>query len=225
MACQVLLETNLNSFLLPCRVISVLGIFHLPLQLHFSPCSAAERLISMGCVYLAPLSFGSPLCSGPRRRPEGRRREAGVVISWFLLCGAVAWPWQLSPTHRLVVTLSWSHNPGFKKVTIGLPKLRGTFSTLLCFLHKKGLDIGQGFPGQESAVKNLPAVHETQETWVIRFNSWVGEIWRRAWQPTPVSLPGESYGQRSLVGYGPQGLRESDTTEMTWHAHIDGPMI
>ena len=26
--------------------------------------------------------------------------------------------------------------------------------------------------------------------------------WRRAWQPTPAFLPGESHGQRSLVGYG-----------------------
>ena len=31
--------------------------------------------------------------------------------------------------------------------------------------------------------------------------------------PTPVFLPGESHGQRSLVGYGPQGCKESDTTE------------
>ena len=31
--------------------------------------------------------------------------------------------------------------------------------------------------------------------------------WRRKWQPTPVLLPGESHGQRSLVG------KESDTTE------------
>ena len=29
--------------------------------------------------------------------------------------------------------------------------------------------------------------------------------WRRAWQPTPVFLPGESHGQRSLVGYSPWG--------------------
>ena len=29
--------------------------------------------------------------------------------------------------------------------------------------------------------------------------------WRRAWQPTPVSLPGESHGRRSLVGYSPRG--------------------
>ena len=37
--------------------------------------------------------------------------------------------------------------------------------------------------------------------------------WRRAWQPTPVFLPGESHGQRSLVGYSPWGRQESDTTE------------
>ena len=36
------------------------------------------------------------------------------------------------------------------------------------------------------------------------FDPWVGKIsWRWAWQPTPVFLPGESHGQRSLVGYSP----------------------
>ena len=37
----------------------------------------------------------------------------------------------------------------------------------------------------------------------------------RAWQPTPVFLPGESHGQRSLMAYSPWGHRESDTTEVT----------
>ena len=37
--------------------------------------------------------------------------------------------------------------------------------------------------------------------------------WRREWQPTPVFLPGEFHGQRSLVGYSLWGHRESDTTE------------
>ena len=46
------------------------------------------------------------------------------------------------------------------------------------------------------------------------FDPWVRSIlWRRKWQPTPVLLPGESHGQRSLVGYSPQGRKESDTTE------------
>ena len=43
-----------------------------------------------------------------------------------------------------------------------------------------------------------------------RFHPWVRKIpRRREWQPTPVSLPGESHGQRSLVGYGPRGGKES----------------
>ena len=33
--------------------------------------------------------------------------------------------------------------------------------------------------------------------------------------PTPVLLPGESHGQRSLVGYSPWGHKESDMTEAT----------
>ena len=39
--------------------------------------------------------------------------------------------------------------------------------------------------------------------------------WRRAWQPTPVLLPGKSRGQRSLIGYSPWGRKESDMTEVT----------
>ena len=39
--------------------------------------------------------------------------------------------------------------------------------------------------------------------------------WRRKWQPDPVFLPGESHGQRSLVGCSLWGRRESDTTEVT----------
>ena len=50
-----------------------------------------------------------------------------------------------------------------------------------------------------------------QETWV---QSWVGKIpWRREWLPTPVFLPREFHGQRGLVGYSPQGCKESDMTE------------
>ena len=42
----------------------------------------------------------------------------------------------------------------------------------------------------------------------------VGKIpWRREWQPTPVFLPGEFYGQRSLAGYRYWGRKESDMTE------------
>jgi len=55
-----------------------------------------------------------------------------------------------------------------------------------------------------------------QETERRGFYLWVGKIsWRRAWQPTPVFLPGESHGERNLAGYSPQGCTEFDTTEAT----------
>ena len=50
-------------------------------------------------------------------------------------------------------------------------------------------------------VKNPPAKQSRRHK-KHGFDSWTGEIpWRRAWQPTPVFLPGESHGQRSLVGW------------------------
>ena len=50
-------------------------------------------------------------------------------------------------------------------------------------------------------VKNLPAnAGDIRDT----FDPWVKKIlWRRKWQPTPVFLPVESHGQRSLVSYSP----------------------
>ena len=37
--------------------------------------------------------------------------------------------------------------------------------------------------------------------------------WRREWLPTPLFLPGEFHGERSLEGYSAQGCKESDLTE------------
>ena len=61
------------------------------------------------------------------------------------------------------------------------------------------------------------------------FNPWVRKLpWRREWLSTPVFLPGEFHGQRSLAGYSPWGHKESDTTELLtitlggpqWRLHI-----
>ena len=50
---------------------------------------------------------------------------------------------------------------------------------------------------------------------------WVRKIpWRRAWQPTPILLPGESHGRKSLLGYGPWGDKESDVLkQLSMHTH------
>ena len=63
--------------------------------------------------------------------------------------------------------------------------------------------VTQGFLSG-SVVKNLPPE--------------VGKIpWRKEWLPTPVFLPGESHGQRSLTGYSPWDCKELDMAEVTEH--------
>ena len=63
-------------------------------------------------------------------------------------------------------------------------------------------------------VKNLPANAEGCKR--HGFDPLVRQIpWRRAWQPILVFLPGESQGQRNLVGYAPESNKELDTTEVT----------
>ena len=72
----------------------------------------------------------------------------------------------------------------------------------------KGLEASFYLSLLAQMVKNLPAMQETL------FDPWVRKIpWRREWLPTPVFLPGESQGQRSLVSYRPWGHKELDMTE------------
>ena len=61
--------------------------------------------------------------------------------------------------------------------------------------------LNMGFPGGASGKEPACQCRRPKR---CRFDPWVGKIpWRRAWQPTPVFLPGESHGQRSLVADGP----------------------
>ena len=53
--------------------------------------------------------------------------------------------------------------------------------------------------------KNLPEMQEAQVQPLGREGPQ-----RRSQKPTPVFLPGESHGQRSLAGYSPPGRKESD---------------
>ena len=74
-----------------------------------------------------------------------------------------------------------------------------------------GLIPGRGTKGASlviQMVKSLPAVRET----CVPSLSREGPL-RREWLPTPGFLPGESHGQRSLVGYSPWGCKELDATE------------
>ena len=54
----------------------------------------------------------------------------------------------------------------------------------------------------------------------LGFNLWVRKIpWRRKWQPTSGFLPGESHGQRSLVGYSPWGHSWIQLSQLSTHTY------
>ena len=75
-----------------------------------------------------------------------------------------------------------------------------------------------GLPGGASGKESACQCRRLQR---CRSDPWVKKIpWRRAQQPTPVFFLGESNGQRSLMGYGPQGHKESDMTKATQHSTI-----
>ena len=67
-----------------------------------------------------------------------------------------------------------------------------------------------GFPG---GVSGKEPSCQSRRCKTHGFNPQVRKIpWRRAWQPTPVLLPGKAQGQRSLIGYSPQRLKEANKT-------------
>ena len=120
-----------------------------------------------------------------------------------------------------------------------------TLALILVFnvLHDCSMCLGEGngTPLQYSCLENpmgrgawWAAVHGVSkgQTWLsdftFTFHFPLSTLmhWRRKWQLTPVFLPEESQGQRTLVGWRPWGRTESDTTEVTWqqqqHTRITG---
>ena len=86
--------------------------------------------------------------------------------------------------------------------------LLSSFCLLRCFTcQEKGFAAGAS--GKEP-------VCQSRRPKGYRFYPWIGKMpWKRAEQPPPVFMPGESHGQRSLVSYSPWSCKESDMTEAT----------
>ena len=86
--------------------------------------------------------------------------------------------------------------PSFRAVEAILCVLKSAYTSLL--------GLPRWLSGKESACQCRRC----------RFDPWIRKIpWRRKWQSTLVFLPGESHGQKSLVGYSPRGRKGLDTTE------------
>ena len=106
-----------------------------------------------------------------------------------------------------------------------------TFSSskIFCQSLRYGIREGNGTPLQYSCLEN-PWTEEpgrlqsmgslgVRHDWPTSLSLFTFMHWRRKWQPTPVFLPGESHGRRSLVGCSPWGCWESGTTErLHFHA-------
>ena len=122
---------------------------------------------------------------------------------------------------------SGSQKSGERKVERSNITLAGNFSKLI--KHKTDRSEKLSNPNIVIKKKLYTMVHYSMATqWLsgkriclqckrrkrCGFDPWVGKIpWRRAWQPTPVFLPGESPGQRSPSGYSPWGCIKPDTAE------------
>ena len=112
-------------------------------------------------------------------------------------------------THSSILAwrIPWTEEPGRLR---SMGSQRVGLKWLNTHRHMHRLDI-RGFPGGTSGKELACQCRRCKRP---GFNSWVRKIpWRRAWQCTPVFLPGESHGQRSLVGYGPWGRKELDTND------------
>ena len=79
-------------------------------------------------------------------------------------------------------------------------------------------------PGGLQTMGSLRVGHD----WATSLSLFTFMHWRRKWQPTPVFLPGESHGRRSLVGCSPWGCTESDMIEATQqqqHTVFSAPFV
>ena len=110
----------------------------------------------------------------------------------------------------------------------GKPRYASEMETIALFMSQHILDVIGGLVYIERCIITYLAsplrVSDSKEfACNVRdpgFELWVGKIpWGRKWQPTPVFLPGEFHGRRSLVGHSPWGCKESDTTKRLTHTH------
>ena len=106
----------------------------------------------------------------------------------------------------------------------GLPPLVWAYLALACLLHLnlKRTEFTLSKVSKKKIIHPKLSIrfngNSIQKHWewsllnLTEFSLCAILLLRRKWQYTPVFLPGESHGQRSLAGHGPWGRRDSDTT-------------
>ena len=144
--------------------------------------------------------------------------------NWFLYyfpSKVPQWRRKWHPTPVFLPRESWTEEPG------GLPS-RGShrvghnWSNLACMpalereTARHSSVLAWRIPGtEEPGGLQFMGSQRVGHDWATSLSLFTFMHWRRKWQPTPVFLPGESQGWRSLVGCCLWGRTESDTTEAT----------
>ena len=113
---------------------------------------------------------------------------------------------------EMMVQKTEKHQPVFQSIVE--PKI--VTLKLLCSMSPHSSTLAWKIPWTEEpgglqSMGSLRVGHD----WATSLYLFTFMHWRRKWQPTPVFLPGESQGWRSLVGCRLQDHTESDTTEVT----------
>ena len=186
-----------------------------------------SRILPLGCFLFSGQQIPTALAL---QSPPSPLRPPCPALGFLLVSQASVGrkPGQLQgPAHLLSFSLSYSP-------TLPLIHCLKTFAPrLLCSFLVYGMK-GRASYSVTARVLDLRRALILQQTaWWLRwegvrlqcrrpgFNAWVRKIpWRREWPPTPVLLPGEFHGQRSLVGYSPWDCENTTEDKEKDHLHF-----
>ena len=181
------------------------------------PSHPLSSLLLLPSVFPASGSFPISQSFTPGGQSTGASASVSVLPKnsqdWFPL-GLTGWS-PCSPRN----SQESSQTPQFK--SINSSALSFLFGTTLTSIHDywKYISLIEPVWGFPSGTSGKEPACQLRRCKRHGFDLWVGKIpWGRAWQPTPVFLPGESHGQRRLMGYSQWSHTESDRTEATLHS-------
>ena len=137
---------------------------------------------------------------------EATVRTRHGITDWFQIGKGVHQGCMLSPCLFNLYAEYIMRNAGLEEAQAGINIARRNISNL------RYADDTTLMAESEDELKSL-LMNVKEEQKKVALNIQKTKIWSRSWQPTPVFLPGEFHGQRSLAGYSAWRCKESDTTE------------
>ena len=117
-------------------------------------------------------------------------------------------------TDRFFLPTELSGKPYLFLISMNIQKWKGLLDIIKIIMHSNTVAWRIPWMEEPGELQSMGSLRVGQD-WAISLSLSTFTHWRRKWQPTPVFLPGEYHGRRSLVGCSPWGRTELDTTEAT----------